>query len=328
MGLPVADDLTIAVSSESDRTAARTALIKLGAGDLIDMLGLGDDHLLDGIAVAEPKVSPINAYRPHTALRVVDGIDWDALTPRCSQCGHRRGDVDLSRILCAKCAAPTKLKTTKAPKRPSERKPRPRIHVDENAVITRYLAREAMGDIAKTYGCSRQRIRDILTANAITIREPFNRENSSEFTDEQKAAIVHAYEHHRAIAQIAKDHTCSRVKIRSVITAAGIELPGRRRPAIDYTQAMKRYAVGERVDDIAADLGISPTSIRNKAYQDGIAHGNAVVVDPAIVVSDYESGMSFREVSKKHRISKDRAARLVRESGFAVRSKGHRLVAA
>lgn len=175
-------------------------------------------------------------YRPHTSS-APKAFDWDALTPTCTECGSKTGQVNTFSGLCPTCdpttpAAPPTPRTKPAARGParatSGRRPRgPQFELDMDAIIEAYVSGQSANGIATALRVKPDQIRRALVLAGVEVRDDRGRGGGRPRTrpvrtpqprrtyDEQ--AIVTAYQAGATAPELAREHSCTPKKIRTIL---------------------------------------------------------------------------------------------------------------
>ena len=134
---------------------------------------------------------------------------------------------------------------------------------DYEEIGRQYTAGRTLADIADLYGCSNGPIRAALKKQGIRIRKPYE---SRAHPPEKIGRIVGLYREGKQLKQIAKILEIPKHTVRSTLIAEGLEIRSGRnykiRP-IDYPEIKSAYAQGATIQDIAASVGCTRSTIRS-----------------------------------------------------------------
>jgi hypothetical protein len=161
-------------------------------------------------------------------------------------------------------------KPTRQPATPRRR--RPTVDLDEPAIVQAYLAGETAPTIARRYGVQPNRIRNLLFAHRVQLRDDRSGHSGSRprtFDQHTIAVITRRYvDNLEAIATIADDLGHHRRIITRVLTDAGVTIrPGAHLTGTVLTDEQKatiatRYAAGESMADLADEHHVRRQTIR------------------------------------------------------------------
>lgn len=165
------------------------------------------------------------------------GIDWDAITPACKECGTKSGSVDLRSLLCPACnpekqiaqqVPPPAQKTLVQPAARKSSGPRTGIKMngrkslfDPEKIIELARDGKTSAEIAASMSCSESTVNRVLGKEGFVKkrgRKPaYDREKMKELRKEGKSP-----------AQIADALGCSAVLVNMVLRDAGMGVrPGK-----------------------------------------------------------------------------------------------------
>lgn len=88
--------------------------------------------------------------------------------------------------------------------------------------------------------------------------------------------LLSLYERHESIPRVAESLGIAYETARKWLLEAGVELKAKGRPSanaasLDETGLVERYCSGESLAAIGNDLGVSPTTIRKRLLDAGVA---------------------------------------------------------
>ncbi len=108
-------------------------------------------------------------YRPHTTTKPKP-FDWDAITPTCSDCGTRTGQVNTTTGLCPTCDPD---RPAAQPTRPAAKPKQTRVRAtfDTDAAIEAYEGGQRIPEIADALNVQPYRIRNLLIYRGIELRD-------------------------------------------------------------------------------------------------------------------------------------------------------------
>lgn len=241
--------------------------------------------------------NPYTGPREHA--RKPRGLDWDALTPRCRECGEKSTRLNRD-DRCPSCAEP-------APDEPAQKQPSPRkqrragrarraarppkppretrartdkITLDAQAVAADYATGMTLLQVAEKYGVSHPVISRHLDQAGVT-----RRKQKFAYTPEFLDQVRDLYENHGlSQAKIAEQLGLTQKIIQSAMGKAGI------RPRLDAVGLSKaglgghdikltaqqraeivaRYQAGETGPVIAKDYGVSSVSVYHSLKRAGV----------------------------------------------------------
>lgn len=239
-------------------------------------------------------------YRGHAQRpRKPKGLDWDALTPSCRQCGQKSSRLNREDTCPTCCAPPVQLepkqrktKATRRGKRPTERRtPRPprepvargvrpdKIRLDTEAVVAAYQAGRTLLEIAESLGVSAPTVARHLDEVGV-VRRKQRMEYTPDLIEQVRALYVDERLNQADVAARLGLTTkvvqtaMKRGDITPRGNAAELSQSGMGRPIKitrdQWPSIVERYQAGETGPTIALSIGVTATSIYHILNASGV----------------------------------------------------------